>query len=1741
MADIILNHTRFARSFGTSLLSPLDVTIDKHFGANFREGTNRTGNLLAHTESTLSVNGFQFTEFDMTYEMEVTIQKDTRTATAITEILIVEASVPEVIIRVPFGVTTQHFPFGVNRSDLIVDTTFFQDYSTLREFRVEVKVTDSKGAVGSSSYLFRLNQPPNQGNCSFQAPATARALLDSFTLECRDWVDPETVGIHGYKFILAKTDNLDKTLVEILHGTLASYSTQVVLPSGIFDIVAVISDIWGGLQRVTLVANLEVILPTQEELESVNITELLNTLTSSGQNSLLSMVLAAQSDVMGKASWQQLDAASTANLSQEAIDAMVISMADKNNQALDSMLETTNFNSFSSLESTSGSLATLMETVSSSPTASKTVDLGAREKIVSLVENLVGGLSTMDIPSPEMLQGIAQNILTAVAGITMGISDVNDDKENCTSASPADMRNADTMDYDTSLPDDKSEDGGRIEISVSEYLGEIGCWRRHGHILPKRNGDEISNVEPEKVNASGTSASQLYPVVYTRFNVSTNGQAVNVEITPECPENRLFIMLSKPRLPTLKEHENFLMVSDIPTKRNDTYDWFFPTTSINGTGNFFIGVGEFKSDFDIKLMEDPKGNDVKNDVMTNITCNYLMRIFTSGCYYFDTKTKAWISNGLEVTYADSQTTICSVTHLTSFGSGFMAAPNTIDFNYVFANMGFEDNLTIYITLIIGLSLFALIMIWARIKDKKDVLKLGASPLPDNRVEDKYLYEMLVFTGNKKEAQTDSVVQFILSGDKAETEVRTLGDSRRKILRKADVDVFVLAVPRPLGSLQFLRIWHDNSGIGPNASWFLSYIVFRDIQTGERYEFIANEWLAVESEDGRIDRLLQVAGTEERMEFKHLFEARSTKNISDAHLWFSVFLRPPRSRFTRCQRVGCCFALLFLSMLVNAMWYERVPEQPGSGGLNVGPFNLSPEQIGVGMMSNLIVFVPSMVIVMLFRKARPRKLRKSRVQEAVERTRETAQSKKPSVEGKDVENQGNGNVTSETKILTQKKKKKSFTLPWWFSIIAWILVWLCLAVSCFFLLMYGIQFGNTKATKWVTSLIISFFSSILFVQPLKIFAMAIFASLVCKSGEIDVDDADEDEEDPQLEHDERWLHSDSEGAKRKLQYKQTDSVLIRELRERRKKEKEMYVILKEIFSYFIFLWVLLTISYGNRDPNAFFLRRTLTQSFIHEGLEDGTDYNQVTNAEALWLYLRTGLLSDLRAEAYYNGQPPYGLKGFFNDHCNRIMGYATIKQIRAKKNTCSVPRIMKGLTDDCSGYSSVFMEDNEDYCKGWKFPTNKTKEDPSCQMDEFRYTSAVTLASMPVWGYRDWYGAGGYVIRLQGSTESLLKKFARLQKNKWINEGTRAVMVEFSSYNAQVNLFGIVRIMAEFTPGGGVAPSYRFDAIKLLQHHDNFGLFVIICEVAFILFVLYYTYREIRLVCKDKKAYFACYWSYAEIAIILASYSAIVIYAVRYVATSEVLKIFNETFGNGYISLQYAASLDEVYGYVIAFIVFVGTLKFIKILRFNKRMGVLSATLALCWDDLQGFSLAFIISFMSFSALFYMLLSAYLSDFSSFIGTIEKSFSMMLGKFDFVEMKAANSLTPIMFFVFVLCNSWVLINLLLTVIIRSFEEVKHDLKRQPDDYVLVPFILGRFKSMLGIEKSSHIAPLEAVISTQAKTADTVNELPDKVDKFVEFLNQMYFDGKLQAPKDGLKASQRERLRAGWYGNVQDKKF
>ena len=66
---------------------------------------------------------------------------------------------------------------------------------------------------------------------------------------------------------------------------------------------------------------------------------------------------------------------------------------------------------------------------------------------------------------------------------------------------------------------------------------------------------------------------------------------------------------------------------------------------------------------------------------------------------------------------------CFFTHLTTFAGGFIVLPAPVNWNYVFENLDFSKNKTIYFTVICLVVLNILFTIYARYKEKKDMEKV----------------------------------------------------------------------------------------------------------------------------------------------------------------------------------------------------------------------------------------------------------------------------------------------------------------------------------------------------------------------------------------------------------------------------------------------------------------------------------------------------------------------------------------------------------------------------------------------------------------------------------------------------------------------------------------------------------------------------------------------------------------------------------------------------------------------------------------------------------------------------------------------------------------------------------------------------------------------------------------------------------------------------------------------------------
>ena len=75
---------------------------------------------------------------------------------------------------------------------------------------------------------------------------------------------------------------------------------------------------------------------------------------------------------------------------------------------------------------------------------------------------------------------------------------------------------------------------------------------------------------------------------------------------------------------------------------------------------------------------------------------------------------------------------------------------------------------------------------------------------------------------------------------------------------------------------------------------------------------------------------------------------------------------------------------------------------------------------------------------------------------------------------------------------------------------------------------------------------------------------------------------------------------------------------------------------------------------------------------------------------------------------------------------------------------------------------------------------------------FFYTSSLKVQAPLISGLYSTYGAGGFVANLAYNKADTSKILTYLQTNNWIDRSTRAIFVDFTTYNANINLFCQIR-------------------------------------------------------------------------------------------------------------------------------------------------------------------------------------------------------------------------------------------------------------------------------------------------------------------------------------------------------------
>ncbi|XP_058297220.1 polycystin-2-like protein 2 isoform X4 [Hylobates moloch] len=504
----------------------------------------------------------------------------------------------------------------------------------------------------------------------------------------------------------------------------------------------------------------------------------------------------------------------------------------------------------------------------------------------------------------------------------------------------------------------------------------------------------------------------------------------------------------------------------------------------------------------------------------------------------------------------------------------------------------------------------------------------------------------------------------------------------------------------------------------------------------------------------------------------------------------------------------------------------------------------------------------------------------------------------------------------------------------------------------------------------------------------------------------------------------------------------------------RKEVEITTTLQELLLYFIFLINLCILTFGMVNPHMYYLNKVMSSLFLDTSVpgEERTNFKSIRSITDFWKFMEGPLLEGLYWDSWYNNQQLYNLKNSSRIYYeNILLGLPRVRQLKVRNNTCKVYSSFQSLMSECYGKYTSANEDLSNF--GLQINT------------EWRYSTSNTNSPWH-WGFLGVYRNGGYIFTLSKSKSETKNKFTDLRLNSWITRGTRVIFIDFSLYNANVNLFCIIRLVAEFPATGGILTSWQFYSVKLLRYVSYYDYFIASCEITFCIFLFVFTTQEVKKIKEFKSAYFKSIWNWLELLLLLLCFVAV---SFNTYCNIQIFLLLGQLLKSTekYSDFYFLACWHIYYNNIIAITIFFAWIKIFKFISFNKTMSQLSSTLSRCIKDIVGFAIMFFIIFFAYAQLGFLVFGSQVDDFSTLQNSIFAQFRIVLGDFNFASIQQANPiLGPIYFITFIFFVFFVLLNMFLAIINDTYSEVKADysIGRRPD-FELGKMIKQSYKNVL----------------------------------------------------------------------------
>uniref|UniRef100_A0A1B6CMV5 Uncharacterized protein n=1 Tax=Clastoptera arizonana TaxID=38151 RepID=A0A1B6CMV5_9HEMI len=480
--------------------------------------------------------------------------------------------------------------------------------------------------------------------------------------------------------------------------------------------------------------------------------------------------------------------------------------------------------------------------------------------------------------------------------------------------------------------------------------------------------------------------------------------------------------------------------------------------------------------------------------------------------------------------------------------------------------------------------------------------------------------------------------------------------------------------------------------------------------------------------------------------------------------------------------------------------------------------------------------------------------------------------------------------------------------------------------------------------------------------------------------------------------------------------------------------------KEMILFIGFLIILCLMSFSSANPSMFYYSKVMTRLFVNTKFR--TDLNQkltlfeINEIEHVWAYILKVALKNFYWEFWFSRFHQTSLVEPEDDthilYENKLIGVPRIRQVRVRNDSCTVLPEFKNRFAACYGTYNQANEDKAPF--GFQLPNTAWTYRSDSEVGSHTYSTDIAK-----------YGGGGYYVDLNTTYRDSMSQIEELQEYIWINRGTRAVFIDFTTYNANINLFCMVKIIFEVLPTGGVLPSFDFSNQKLISYVDAWDFVILVFEILFVVYFIFYTIEEFYEITYFKWHYLTKFWNWIDLIILVLCYIVVTLKIYMYVNVSNSLEKLI-AMKDSHPVFDDITSGQSIYNIALTVLIFLSWVKLLKYLSINKSMYEMMTTLQRASVDILSFSIIICTVFVGFAEYAHLKFGNQVNDWKSLPDSVFSLLRSIVGEFDYAAIERSDPVFgPLFFFAFLFFIFFILINMYLAIIIDAYANVRSEVK------------------------------------------------------------------------------------------------